>query len=122
MLEWFSRWTPEHVIGFVTAIGIVISAWKFKGKAKTGEATPPTVDVEGMIHNVRLAPADREKIEDLQDSMTNLRRAGNFMESELLQIKTAISEVATVARKLEASVGKLRVKTEALTDAIHPEN
>ena len=98
MLEWFSRWTPEHVIGFVTALGILISAWKLKGKAKTPEASPPTVDVEGMIHNVRLAQADREKLDDMLDSQSHLRRALSAVENDVLNIKANVVEIKNIAR------------------------
>lgn len=85
MLNWFSSWSPEHIVGLVTAVAGVIAAIVMKGKYRAS-SNPPT-DRE-MMASVRMHPTDLLIIKQLEKDLKELHDEMRLMQGVLGQIAT----------------------------------
>lgn len=105
MLEWLSHWTPEHVIGFITALGILLGAATLHGKSKSSESNS-SVDTEGTVFNTRLVSSDRMKLEEIIDALGFIRRIVRQMEEDLEVLHTHQVSTKSVIDKIFKTVGE----------------
>lgn len=91
--DWLLAWQPEHVIGLITAIGILIGGATLKGTAKPAGAQGPIIDAAGTVHNAKLAPLDIQKIENILDQVGDNGRYIREINDRLKDVERKASRI-----------------------------
>jgi hypothetical protein len=99
MWELLAKWTPEEIVGFMVALGVVLGAYRVKGVAKPKSVPAPTIDASGMLHHAALAPLDRMVLERVLDGVNELKR----------DLKEVHSDVSVIRRDTERANDRLEL-------------